>query len=351
MSNLASRSQKRKKKGRKVLLLISLFSVLLLVGCATYVTLKIANVTSNVQVDLDRGAKSEKRVEAVDPSKDNISILLLGEDRRPDEPISRTDAIMVATFNKSDNSIILTNIPRDTRVNIAGRERIDKINHAHAFGGVDMIIDTVEEFLEIPIDYFIRVDFQAFIAIVDAIGGIEVEVPFDFTERGTDRVWYEFTEGVQHLNGEEALAYTRMRKQDPRGDIGRGQRQQQVMQAIIEKSATIQSIARFDDVLEAIQDNISLNLSFGNMVALHSYASSLKSIEQMQIRGENVYINSIYYYDPVLESVAEVQTRLQEHLGLIEPRTLQVDGEGVEYDYEGSGTSQVETEPEAVTTN
>ncbi|MDE5415832.1 LCP family glycopolymer transferase [Alkalihalobacterium chitinilyticum] len=345
MSKLASRTQKRKKKGKKVLLLISLISVLLLVGCATYVTLKIANVTSNVQVALDRGDKSEKRVEAVDPSKDNISILLLGEDRRPDEPISRTDAIMVATFNKSDNSIILTNIPRDTRVNIAGRDRMDKINHAHAFGGVNMIIDSVEQFLDIPIDYFIRVDFQAFIAIVDAIGGIEVEVPFDFTERGTDRVWYEFYEGMQHLNGEEALAYTRMRKQDPRGDIGRGQRQQQVMQAIIEKSASIQSIARFDDVLEAIADNISLNLSFGNMVALHSYASSLNSIEQLQIKGNNSTINGVYYYEPVPESVVEISTRLQEHLGLIEPQPVY----GVEPSTDGTGTTQVETETEPAT--
>ncbi|OLO42349.1 transcriptional regulator [Alkalihalophilus pseudofirmus] len=322
MSNTPSRRKKRKKRGKKVLLLMALVSVLLLVGCATYVTMKLANVTSTAQVELERGEKSEKRIEAVDPSKDNISILLLGEDRRPGEPISRTDAIIVATFNKSDNSIILTSIPRDTRVEIVGRNRIDKINHAHAFGGVNMMIDTVEQFLDIPIDYFVRVDFQAFISVVDALGGVEVEVPFDFTEKDTNNVWLEFNEGLQHLDGEAALAYTRMRKQDPRGDIGRGQRQQQVMKAIIEKSASFSSITNFDGVLDAVAENISLNLSFGNMIALHSYAASLNSIEQIQIQGTNSTINGVYFYEPLPESVAEIQTQLKEHLGLIEPQVV-----------------------------
>lgn len=96
--------------------------------------------------------KSEKReVEVSIKNYDPISILLLGVDQRPDDP-GRTDTIMVATINPEKENMILFSIPRDTYVDIAGRETYDKINHAYAFGGLEMTIETVENFLDIPID-------------------------------------------------------------------------------------------------------------------------------------------------------------------------------------------------------
>ncbi|MED1602997.1 LCP family protein [Alkalihalophilus marmarensis] len=312
--------RKRKRKVFKLIFFLGLFSFLALGGLATYFTLKVTSVASESQQDLSRGEKSELRVEAVDPSKDNISILLLGEDKRPEDGVrARTDAIVVATFNKEEHSVILTSIPRDTRVNIVGRDIQDKINHAHAYGGVDMTVDTVEEFLDIPIDYYAKVNFDAFIEVVDALGGVEIEVPFDFQEKDTVGDWIDFYEGPQFLMGEEALAYVRMRRHPQSGgDIGRGQRQQQVLEAIIKKGASFSSITRFDDVIVALGDNLTMNLSIGNVVALHSYGSSLNSIEQLQISGENARINGVFYIEPDEQSVEEISTRLRQHLGLEE---------------------------------
>lgn len=179
--------KKEEKKGslRKVLkafLVLCVISLLTFGGFAGYLAWKLSNVTADEQ-PLQRGDKSERRTEAVNPSKDNFSVLLLGDDARPGEKGARTDAMLVATFNKDKNSIILTSIPRDMRVELIGRGTLDKINHAHAYGGLDMSIDTVEHFLDIPIDYYGWVNFEGLIEVVDALGGIEVDVQLDFEEK------------------------------------------------------------------------------------------------------------------------------------------------------------------------
>ncbi|UOE93817.1 LCP family protein [Alkalihalobacillus sp. LMS39] len=322
MSEPITRRQDKKTTSKrktflKVLLLIGMFLFVTVGGTTAYFVWKLDNVATGSQQELERGDKSEKRTEAVNPSKDNISILLLGEDARPGETRARTDAIVVATFNKTEGSVVLTSIPRDSRVEIVGRDRLDKINHAHAYGGVDMTINTVEQFLDIPIDYFVKLNFQSFVSVVDALGGIEVEVPFTFEEKDTNNKWITLHEGAQTFNGEEALAYTRMRKHPQGGgDVGRGQRQQQVIEAMIHKAASLSSITRFDDVIDAVGENLQMNLSFGNIIALHTYAASLNNIEMLQIEGDNLMLDGIYYYEPKQESLEEIQKRLREHLQL-----------------------------------
>src|SRR5690606_29541403 len=108
----------------------------------------------------------------------------------------------------------------------------------HVYGGKRMTIETVEQFLDIPIDYYATVNFEAFKNIVDVLGGITVDVPFDFQQNSDDRVAekLQFYEGEMELDGRYALAYARMRMEDPRGDIGRNERQQQVIEAIIDKA-------------------------------------------------------------------------------------------------------------------
>ena len=315
-----SRLTKRKRnKGRRFLKLFSFFIIvsIVVVGCiASYMVYKVADVTAGSQQELDRGDKSERRIEAVNPSKDNISVLLLGDDSRPGETRARTDAMIVATFNKQARSIILTSIPRDTRVELVGRGSLDKINHAHAFGGLDMAVATVENLLDIPIDYYALVKFEGLISVVDALGGIEIEVPFDFdfVEKSTNSD-FQFEEGLQHVNGAEALAFSRMRKHpQANGDIGRGQRQQEVIQGIIKKGASFTSITNFDSIMGAIGDSLLTDLSFPNIMALHSYATSLNNIETLQLKGHNTRINGIFYLEVDEESLSEIQLRLKQHL-------------------------------------
>lgn len=154
--------------------------------------------------------------------------------------------------------------------------------------------------------------------VIDALGGIEVEVLFTFEEMDSidQKSAITLNEGLQNLNGEEALAFARMRKKDPRGDIGRGERQQQVLAAIIKKGASFSTLTKFDDVLASIETNLATNLSFGNILSLHSYSSGLKDIESLSLQGADVTIKGIYYYELDNDPVKEVSEVFREHLKL-----------------------------------
>ncbi|ARK32199.1 LCP family glycopolymer transferase [Halalkalibacter krulwichiae] len=351
-----SRVKRRKKKGKKGVLRFFMlvgFVLFLAFGAgAGYLIYKISNVTANTQLELERGDKSERRDQAVSPSKDNISVLFLGVDSRDSDLRGRTDAMLLATFNRTDSSIKLLSIPRDTLVDIPGRVNADKINHAHAYGGLDLTISTVEEFLDIPVDYYVTLNFTAFMEIIDAFGGVDVEVPFTFTEQNSEGRLDKITinEGWQTLDGEEALAYVRMRKKDPLGDIGRGMRQQQVMQALIEKASSFSSITRYGDVLESIEEYLNMNLSFGNLVALHSYAASLNNIEQINLQGDNATINGVYYYQVRDESREEISTLLKRHLELMPPAP-ETDSYQTEGEFQSESPTDFETAPEGQTTD
>lgn len=276
-------------------------------------------MTDAANEPLERGEKSDKREMGVNPKNDNISVLFLGVDDRDGNLRGRTDAIIVATFNKKERSIKMTSIPRDSLVEIPGRRNKDKINHAHAFGGTDLAVETVEHLLDIPIDYYTKVNFTAFIEIVDALGGIEVDVPFTFREMDSRDRQNAITlrEGRQTLNGEEALAFSRMRKKDPRGDIGRGERQQEVVKAIIKKGASISSITSYGEVLDSLEKHLSMNLTFSDIVSMHSYATNLGAIESLSIKGESKTISGVSYIILDEESLREVSQKFKQHLEVV----------------------------------
>ncbi|SFE92451.1 LCP family protein [Alteribacillus iranensis] len=322
-----SRMRRRKRRQRRIFsifMLIGLLSFVVLGGAIGYFAWKLTDVAADTQETLERGEKSELREVAVDPKEDNISVLFLGVDNRDGELDGLSDAMLLATFNKQEHSVKITSIPRDSLVTIPGRGE-DKITHAHAYGGTDLAVRTVEELFDIPVDYFVKLNFEAFIEIINALDGIEVDVPFTFTEQDSEgnKGAITINEGTQVLNGEEALAYVRMRKKDPRGDLGRGERQQQVIEALIRKSASLSSIRNYDEVLNSIEEHMSMNLTFGNLLSLHGYASSLESIERLQLQGENTYINNVYYYTLQQESKDSISNALRAHLEVGENDTRQ----------------------------
>lgn len=319
MNNQTRLNKRKTKKKKKWIWFLSPIAILLIIFAVYGVQLssKIADITNQAFKPLERGESSSKRTEAVYPGKDNFSVLFIGVDEREKGRGSRSDVLILATFNKEDNTIKMMHIPRDSRVNIPGK-KVDKIGHAHAYGGVDLTVATVEELLDVPVDYYVKLNFDAFVEIIDALGGVTVDVPFTFTEQDSHDKKGAITlhEGTQTLNGEEALAFVRMRKQDPRGDFGRGNRQQQVIKAIIEKSAKMSSITKYDDMLDGIGDNLSTNLTFQNIIALHPYAKSIHSIETIELKGKNSTINGKYFYSLDEESVTEVSNIFKDHLGL-----------------------------------
>ncbi|WP_223701290.1 LCP family protein [Sutcliffiella deserti] len=250
--------------------------------------------------------------------KEPISIALFGiEDYSSGGANGRTDTIIILTLNPNDKTIKMLSIPRDSYVEIAGHGTYDKINHAFAFGGADMAINTIENLLDIPIDYYSTINFEAFVQIVDELGGVTVDVPFNFSETvaGTGERVY-FAEGIDTLTGDEALAYVRMRRYDPRGDLGRIDRQKQVISAAVDAASPQKLLLEMDDILSHIGDNVTTSLKTNNMISLLRTYSGVNSsnIESVSLAGTDTRIDGVYYYeiDPV--SLEEVVAELKAHL-------------------------------------
>ncbi|MEH7381362.1 LCP family protein [Bacillus sp. JJ1533] len=317
-----NRTEKRKKgKRKRVLKFFFSLLVILLLG-AGYLIYDALNQVKQTHVELERGTHSEKREQPVQLQKKPISIALFGVENYVDAGANgRSDTIMIFTLNPADKTVKVVSIPRDTRVEIVGYGTVDKINHAYSFGGPDMSIDTIENFLDIPIDYFATINFDVFKKVVDELGGVTVDVPFDFWETNVGVGYYDkiyFKQGTQKLNGEEALAYVRMRKQDPRGDIGRAERQQQVIAALMDQISPQTLLLKYDDILDHVSDNMRTNLSSQDMLSIIKTYSGIKSsnMERLTIQGTDLYLNRIYYYDPDITELANLQQVLKDHLEL-----------------------------------
>ncbi|ABS23986.1 cell envelope-related transcriptional attenuator [Bacillus cytotoxicus NVH 391-98] len=275
------------------------------------------NIYSSVSKTLDEVHKplkrdeNNKQEEKISKSKP-VSILLLGADERGTDK-GRSDSLMVITLNPQTNSMKTLSIPRDTYTEIVGKGKKDKINHAYAFGGVDMSVATVENFLNIPINYYIEVNMEGFKDIVDAVDGVDVNNDLEFTQNK-----HHFAKGNIHLTGDEALAYTRMRKADSRGDFGRQMRQRQVMQAVIKKGASFSSLTNYGDVLNAIQKNVKTNLTQDQMFEMQkNYKDCLKNSEEIQIPGDgHKAADGIWYYYVTDHAKQELTNKLKAHLEL-----------------------------------
>ncbi|WBX81939.1 LCP family protein [Virgibacillus salarius] len=283
---------------------------------------KTYQAASNSYDDLGRD-KSDLRDKAVSINKDPVSILLMGvEDYATNGDKGRTDTLMVATFNPNDEKLKLLSIPRDTKVDIIGKGTRDKITHAHAFGGKKMTIDTVENFLGVPIDYYAKVNFDAFKNVVDILGGITVNVPFDFEQNSDDKVAekLQFDEGEMELDGRHALAYARMRKEDPRGDIGRNERQQEVIKAIIKKAMSVGTVTKIDDLAQEMGNNVETNMSIKEGLAFYKEYSdfNVSKIDKIELKTHEERMNGISYQIAEPQSLEEVRDALKEHLEIVQ---------------------------------
>ncbi|MGE6539061.1 LCP family protein [Bacillus luti] len=264
--------------------------------------------------------KSDLRTEDIEITKEPFTILIMGiEDYATDGQNGRTDSLMFATVNPKTQKVSLMSIPRDTRVPIVGKDKEDKINAAHAYGGEKMAIKTVEGFLKVPVDHYIKIDFQGFKGIVDAVGGVTVDVPFDFWER-SDMDYYkkiQFKQGQQNLNGEEALAYVRMRKQDPNGDYGRATRQRQLLAAVAQKLNSASTVFKIKDLTTVVGKYIKTDIPISNGIALYNKLSGFdpSTIQTLKLEGEDKKIGGIYYFLPDPISMETTRKEIEKELG------------------------------------
>lgn len=320
--------RRKKKKGKRIIrsiLFLFLFLFVGIVGIGAYFAYHSISAADKSFVEMDRGDKSLLRAKPVQISSDPVSILLLGiEGYTDDYDKGRSDTIIVATFNPDTQSMQMISIPRDTRVSIPRRETKTKINHAYSLGGRDRTIETVEQFLDIPIDYFVSVNFNGFVNIVDILDGVRVDVPFDFYDINKDWETFYFKEGEMELDGEAALVYARMRKKDPRGDFGRNERQQQIVKGVIDKLSTPNTLLKIDDIAGEIGENVETNLRISEALAFRQKYSNFNStdINSLTLTGTDKYINDIYYFEPDDDSLEEIQKALKTHLELIDEETI-----------------------------
>ncbi|WP_413307056.1 LCP family protein [Bacillus sp. 1P10SD] len=309
----------RRKKPKKWfrITLVTLF--VLLIGGGVY----FYNVYSNVAKAVDKmhtpisREVSKKRETKVEFKKlDPISILLVGVDERKGDK-GRTDSMLVITVNPENKITKILSIPRDTRTklinkNNPNKNHMDKINAAYAYGGIEESIDTVENFINVPIDYYVQVNMEGFKDIVDAVGGIDVDNKYAFELDGVT-----LRKGPQHLNGTKALQYARMRKADPRGDFGRAERQREVISKIIEKGKSISTLTKYDDILAALENNIKTNLTLNDMIGIQStYKPAAETIEKLEIQGEGKMINGGWYFQVEDETRQSISNELREQLEL-----------------------------------
>jgi len=305
-------AKKKMSTTKKVLISVLVVLVVIAAGIGAYAYSIYNNVNKATEAMHKDIKKTDKREEEVNvEKKEPFSILLLGVDHRPGDR-GRSDSMIVLTVNPKDNTTKMVSIPRDTRTEIVGKGKQDKINHAYAFGGIQMSIDTVENFLNIPIDYYLEVNMEGFKDIVEAVGGVDVNNDLDFTYEGV-----HFEKGPLHLNGTDALKYSRMRKLDPRGDFGREMRQRQIMEEVIKEGATFSSLTNYQSILQAIQKNVVTNITLDDMISIQKdYRTAAKNIKESQVTGEGKKIDGIYYLLVPKEEQDSISKELRQHLEL-----------------------------------
>jgi polyisoprenyl-teichoic acid--peptidoglycan teichoic acid transferase len=314
-----SKNNKKRRK-RRVLLLFLLTIFIAGIGYAGYIGYHAYKAVNNTYSKIEgRGDKSNLRKAPVYVSSDPFSVLIMGIENYAGgsgDP-GRTDTMMVATFNPKEQTMKLLSIPRDSLVYIPDWKK-NKINAAYGHGGKELSIKTVENMLDIPIDYYVTVNFNGFKNIVNLLGGVDVNVPFNFND--IDPQWhrYYFYKGPQHLSGNAALVYARMRYKDPRGDFGRNDRQREIVSAVIDKLSSPKAILKISDIADQLGNNIETNMKVSDAIAFREKYTDFNSskIQQLQIKGTNDYVNGIYYFRPDRQELDETKNILKAHLGL-----------------------------------
>ena len=240
------------------------------------------------------------------------NIVVMGVDER-DGDTGRSDTLFVVMMDPKSNNVSLLSIPRDTMVKIPGRGW-DKINHAFAFGGHKLTEQTVEEFLGIQINNYVVIDFRGFKDLVDAIGGIDIDVEKDmYYEDPYDNLVIDLQKGRQHLDGKTAIQYVRYR--DEEGDIGRIKRQQHFMAAIYEKVTSSQIITKMPGLVKELLSMVKTDMPLTDMAkvarAMNTTMKEQKGLNMAMVPGEPVYIDEISYWVPDMTDLRQLMVDMQ----------------------------------------
>ena len=259
---------------------------------------------------------TEKGMDNLAPS-DRLSlkknIVVLGVDERAEEhDVGRSDTLFVVMFDTQTKNASLLSIPRDTRVRIP-KHGWDKINHAYAYGGRELTQKTVEELLGLHINNYVMIDFKGFKGLVDAIGGVDINVEKDMYYRDSwDGFTIDIKKGMQHMDGETAIQYVRYR--DEEGDIGRIRRQQHFMMAVYDRISSADMLLHIPGLAQQLNAMIKTDLPINDMLnlgkALHSMVRE-KGLSMAMVPGTPEYIDDISYWQPDITDLRELMVKMQ----------------------------------------
>ena len=309
---------------KKILLMFFSLLAVTTIGIAAY-GLTILNQSTNTLSKTYKGIGDENNVIAENKP---MTILLMGVDTgsgsREDQWVGNSDTMILVTVNPQTRETTIMSLERDILTNITqdGETVQAKLNSAYAQGGAELAIKTIQDLMNIHIDRYAMINMKGLVQLVDKVGGITVNNPFDFDisiEENEPEYTAKIPPGRQEIDGEQALVYSRMRYQDPEGDYGRQKRQREVIEKIIKKVLTLDGLSNYQGIIEAVSDNMQTNISLdtNNLMNLMGYRDALKNIRMEQLKGEDATLADGGSYQIVTsEHLLKMQNILRKSLGL-----------------------------------
>ena len=239
----------------------------------------------------------KKQSEELLTAKDKATIMIMGVDERDDD-VGRSDTLMIASIDPKTNQASLLSVPRDTRVKIKGHG-FDKVNAAYAYGKEKLSQDTVENLLGVSVDHYVIINTKSFKKIIDAVGGIDIDVPWD----DDGGLIIDFHPGMQHMDGAKAVTYVRYR--DEEGDLGRIRRQQDFVRAFMEKLVSPSIIPKLPTVIKEVMGSLETDLSFRQLLEFVGTLKESKNngLKTDMVPGKPLYIDGVSYWIPDLNKL------------------------------------------------
>lgn len=241
-------------------------------------------------------------------ANDKATVMIMGVDERADD-VGRSDTLMIATLDPDKNQAALLSVPRDTRVKIKGHG-FDKINAAYAYGGRKLTQETIGSLLNTHIDHYIKINVHGFTKIIDALGGIDIDVekrmyyedPWD----DDGGLYIDLQPGMQHMDGKTAITYVRYR--DEEGDIGRIKRQQNFMKAVMDKLVSPTIIPKLPAIVSAVSDSVETDMSVSEILSFLGTLQDAKDngLKSEMLPGKPVYIEGISYWVPDISKTRQI---------------------------------------------
>lgn len=250
--------------------------------------------------------------------KKRFAVLLMGTDTGAldrKEKRGRTDTIILAVVNPAKKHYTLISISRDTMAQMIGSDtfKTEKINAAYELGGAKMSMDTVSELINVPIKYYAVVNMGGIMKMIRYVGGINIRPTLSFEYGG-----YKFKKGkLTHMGGAGALAYSRMRYDDPKGDYGRQTRQRQVIMTLIKKAVSVSSLSNLDSILTSVSSNVRTNLPFSALQQIAmNYRGCADTSSSDYLHGYNAMIRDAAYQVQPTKELQRISNLARTELGL-----------------------------------